>query len=185
MRPRIVLVGTLALLASGSAARAQISAPAINRDVAFRNSVGVGVSVGSPYQRDAYFWGLTADYTRVIGLPWSVTASITFDQEHEQPEGAPKTVVNTFTFVATINWSGTHWVTLTTGLGKGFLDDDNPAKRLELTNGDWSTGLAVGISLPDLPFTVRDAFTLSVAWEYNFTKNEPILSTDLGASWSF
>ena len=185
MRPRIVLVGTLALLAGGSAVRAQISAPAINRRGAFHNSVGVGASVGTPYERDAYFWGLSADYTRVIGLPWSVTASITFDQEHDQPQGAPKTVVNTFTFVLTINWSVARWVTLTTGLGKGFLDDDNPAKQLEFTSGDWSTGLAVGVSLPDLPFTVRDAFTLSAAWEYNLTKSEPMLSVDLGGSWSF
>ena len=157
LRPHIVLVGTLALLASGSAARAQISAPAINWDAAFHNSVGLGASVGTPYERDAYFWGLTADYTRVIGLPWSVTASITFDQEHDQPQAAPKTVVNTFTFVATINWSAARWITLTTGLGKGFLDDDNLAQQLAFTNGDLSTGLAVGLKLPDLPSTVRDA----------------------------
>jgi hypothetical protein len=181
----LVLPATLALLACVSTARAQVSAPAINRDVTFHNSVGFAGSVGTPYTRDAYFWGLSADYTRVIAPPWSTTASIAFDQEHDQPQEGPKTVVNTFTIVATVNWSATRWVTLTTGVGKGVLNDDKPAKRLEFTNGDWSTGLAAGISLPDLPFTPRDAFTLSLAWEYNLTKREPILSTDLGGSWSF
>jgi hypothetical protein len=185
LKHRVVLAGTLAILACASGARAQISAPAINRDVDFHNSIGAGASVGSPYQRDAYFWGLTVDYNRVIHLPWSVSASIAFDQEHEQPEAGPKAVVNSFTFVLTISWSAARWVTLTTGLGKGFLDDDNAANTLEFTSGDWGTGLAVGLSLPDLPFTPRDAFTLSAAWEWNITKSEPIVSTDLGFSWSF
>ena len=186
MNLRIALLATLASLAGVSTARAQISAPAINRDAVFDNSVGLGVSVGTPYTRDAYFWGLSADYVRVIKLPWSVAASIMFDREHDKPQGDPETVVNTFTFALTVNWSAARWATLTTGLAKGFLDDDNPNQRLEfITNGDWSTGLSLGISLPDLPFTVRDAFTLSAAWEYNLTKREPILSVDLGASWSF
>jgi hypothetical protein len=173
------------LLVAAPGATAQISAPAINRDAQFHNTVGVGASIGSPYERDAWFWGLSADYTRLIAGPWSASASLTFDQESDRSDSQAEAVVNTFTLVVTANWSAAHWMTLTTGLGKGFLDDDNSSGELQFTSGDWGTGIAAGFSLPDLPFTVRDAVSLSVAWEYNLTKREPIVSSDLAFSWSF
>ena len=108
-------------------AHAQITAPAVNRDVSFMNAFGLGASIGTPYQRDAYFWGLTLDYMRVIRRPWSVTTSLNFDQEHE--EGSSP-AVNTFTLVATINWSASRLFTFTTGLGKGFIDDNNSERSV-------------------------------------------------------
>ena len=180
-----ILVPVATLLIASSTATAQVSAPAINRDASFYNSIGIGVSVGSPYERDAWFWGLSADYTRLISGPWSASASLTFDQESDRVDSHSESVVNTFTLVLTVNWSAARWATLTTGLGKGFLDDDNSSGNLEFTDGDWGTGIALGISLPDLPFTVRDAVGLSIAWEYNLTQREPIVSSDLAFSWSF
>ena len=185
MRARVTLLATAMLAVGASGAAAQIRAPAINRDAVFNHSIGVGVSVGSPYERDAWFWGLAADYTRLIAPPWSVSASLTYDRESNTTGGQTELVVNTFSLVLTVNWSAARWVTLTTGLGKGFLDDANSSGGLEFTDGDWGTGIAAGISLPDLPFTVRDAVTLSVSWEYNLTIREPLVSTDLAFGWSF
>ncbi len=185
MRARSTLLTAAILLFIASGASAQVRAPAINRDAAFDNSIGVGVSVGSPYERDAWFWGLTADYTRLLAPPWSMSVSLAYDQESDSSGNQAEQIVNTFTLVATVNWSAARWVTLTTGLGKGFLDDAGSSGALGFTDGDWGTGIAAGISLPNLPFTVRDAVTLSVSWEYNLTNREPVVSTDLAFGWSF
>ena len=85
MKPRILLAGALTLLASASGATAQISAPAINREVAFHNSIGAGVSIGTPYQRDAWFWGLSVDYNRIIALPWSMSAAWEWNITQREP----------------------------------------------------------------------------------------------------
>jgi len=70
-------------------------------------------------------------------------------------------------------------------LGKGFLDDDNKDNKLEFTNGDLGTGIALGIKLPDFPWTDRDSIVLSAAWEWNITEKEPSVSIDLTFGWSF
>ena len=180
----ILLVSGLGLAEGVTHAGAQISAPAISRSDSLRNYVGGGASIGTHYnQEDNYFWGLTADYGRRLGPLWSVSSSLAFDQEHDRPPTGPKTVVNTFNLVVAINATVTRWLTLTTGVGKGFLDDDNPDQKLKFTDGDWATGLAAGILLPKPPFS--DAWNLSVAWEWNLTKKAPSVSSDLAVSWSF
>ena len=79
----------MALTAASGSAWAQISTPPINRERAadgellYKNSFGVGFSGGLPYDRDAYFWGATVNYTRLLEFPWSVTASIAFDQKSD------------------------------------------------------------------------------------------------------
>ena len=77
-----------------------------------------------------------------------------------------------------MNYVLSRLLTLTTGLGKGFLDDDNRDREMRFTSGDLGTGLALGINLPDL-------LGLSVAWEWNITQKEPTVSVDLTFGWSF
>ncbi len=166
------------LLACSSMARAQIIAPAIDPEDPEKNIMAAGVSVGTPYLRDAVFWGLSADYTRVIASRWSASFALTYDQEHDRPANRPSKTVNTFTAVGTVNYVLSRLLTLTTGLGKGFLDDDNRDREMRFTSGDLGTGLALGINLPDL-------LGLSVAWEWNITQKEPTVSVDLTFGWSF
>jgi hypothetical protein len=91
--------------------------------------------------------------------------------------------VNTFTGVATVDYSFLRWLTVSTGIGKGFASDDKGSLRFE--DGDWSTGVSFGISLPDLPFTARDSVSLSLAWEWNITESDPSVSMDISFGWSF
>ena len=180
LRPRVV--PALLVLAAGPFAQAQIHAPAVNLELGFKNVVAFGGSVGSPYTRDAYFWGVTADYTRLLDRRWSTTLSLAFDREFERRQAQPTKLVNTLTVIGTFNYGLTRWLTATTGLGKGIVDDDNRDRKMRFTDGDWSTGVALGFSLPDLPFTNRDAVVFSTAWEWNITQAEPSVSVDLGIS---
>ena len=174
----VVLIAILVTCASPATAAAQVSAPALDPDSPTSNVISIGASVGSPYTRDAVFWGLSGDYTRVLTARWSVSASLTYDQEHDRPESGPAKRVNTLSAVGTINYTVLRGVTLTTGLGQGFLDDDNADRELRFTRGDLSTGIAAGIKLPG-------RWGLSVAWEWNLTQKEPMVSTDLTYGWSF
>jgi len=56
----IVIVAAAVLMICALDGSAQIAAPPINRDTLFKNNIGFGGSVGYPYQRDAWFWGLSA-----------------------------------------------------------------------------------------------------------------------------
>jgi len=166
-------------------AAAQVSTPSFSREPGFKQAVSFGASVGSPYLRDAYFWGLTADYTRLIAPSWTVTISLAYDQEHERLANDKRSVVNTLGLVTVVNYNLTTWVAATAGVGKGFLDDDNSTTTLRLTDGDWGAGVAFGLSLPYQPFSGHGSLGLSGAWEYNLTKKEPQVSFDLSFGWSW
>ena len=166
-------------------AAAQVSTPSFSREPGFSQAVSFGASVGSPYLRDAYFWGLTGDYTRCIADGWTATISLAYDQEHERMANDKRSVVNTLSLVTMVNYNLTSWLTATTGVGKGFLDDDNSTTTLRFTNGDWGTGVALGFSLPYQPLSRHGSLGLSGAWEYNLTKREPQISLDLSLGWSW
>jgi hypothetical protein len=68
---------------------------------------------------------------------------------------------------------------LTTGLGKGFADTDNPAGTIQLTNGDLGTGICFGIATPGLPQFERDSLGFSISYEYNIMQKETSLSFDV------
>ena len=142
------------------------------------HSVSVGASVGTPYKKDAEFWGLSVDYSRRFSTNWSTSASLTFDQETTRQAGAPDKVVDTFAAVFTVTYAFTSRWSLTTGLSKDIADDDNPAGDLRFKLGDVGTGLAVGLSLPK-------SVGLSFAWEWNITQSEPSVSADISYSWEF
>ena len=173
-----VFLTALMLLTGGVLANAQVIAPAVDPRSDPSNLVAVGGSVGTPYRRNAAFWGLSAGYTRVVASRWSVSADLTYDQEHDRPANSPDTTVNTLTAVGTVNYSMSRHLTLTTGLGLGFLDDDNDEGELRFTRRDLGTGIAAGVNLPG-------RWGLSVAWEWNSTQKEPMVSTDLTYGWSF
>jgi hypothetical protein len=71
-------------------------------------------------------------------------------------------------------------LTLTSGLSKGFANDDNANRRFQFANGDWATGIVFGISLPGMPWTERDTLGFSVGYEYNRSQKAADISFDLG-----
>jgi len=167
-----------------SPATAQVSAPPIPKDVN-SNSVGVGISAGTVVERDANFWGFTLDYARRTSDRLVISGSVTWDRETETFTSKPDNTVNTYTAVGTISYLLNERMSLTTGLGKGFADDDNPDQSMRFTNGDLSTGIVFGYATEGFPFFARDSVSLSAAYEYNIDKNETMISFDLAFGWGF
>lgn len=172
----------LLLLVAWQSSWAQIAAPPRPAED-YRNSVSAGLSIGEINGRDADFWGWTIDYNRSLTDRWTSALSLTWDRETEN--GTPDIKVTTYTLVGTVSYNLSERISLTTGIGKGVADDSNAQRRMRITDGDWSTGIAVGFALPGLPLFVRDSVVLSVAYEYNVSRKETSVSADLGIGWSF
>ena len=116
----------------------------------FTNSFGFGASYGEMLRREAWFWGLSLDYGRLLGERWAGNAALTWDRESKET-GAD---VETYSLVATVSWVITRRFSLATGLAKGLADDDNIEGRMRFANADLGTGISLGISLPELRFWV-------------------------------
>ena len=162
----------------------QIRAPSYVPDSPYKHSISAGPSIGAFTHRDAYFWGVSVGYAYKLNGPWAISPSLAYDQEIEQ-QNDQTNKIDTYTFLATVSYFITPKWSLTTGLAKGFADDDNQTRQLDFVDGDVSTGISVGYSLPDFPFWTRESFSISGAYEYNITKNEFSVSLDLviGLSW--
>ena len=172
------------LLAGTSDSVAQISAPA--RPAAnYRNSVAAGLSYGFQNERDADFWGWSLGYNRSLGGAWFGEAAVTWDLETEKRVAEPDREVRSFTALGTITYAINSWLSLTSGLGKGFASTDNTQREMRFESGDVSTGLAVGFATPGLPWIDRDSIGFSASYEYNFTQKETSLSFDVTFGWSF
>lgn len=163
----------------------QINSPTINIEEGYKSSYGGGASYGINFNRDAYFWGFAVDYSTVIRGRFAFISSLTFDQETENLSKGGLGVVNTFTAVAGVSYLLTDRLTLTTGLGKGFLDDSNDAKKLKFSNGDLGTGLVFGYMFPNLIKNKRYVTLCSVSFEYNISQSEFTNSYDIGVGYSF
>lgn len=183
---KIVILVEVLLVISAMSGRAQIVAPPIQSTQIYKNVFGFGGSVGFPYkQDDVWFWGLNVNYSRVIKMPWSATIGFSYNQTISKPSGEPKSVINDFNLFSGINYSFFKVLTASTGIGKVVISDNNEKSDLKFTDGDWITGIALGISLPDLPFTERDTVGLGISWIWDITKEQPSLGLDLSLGWSF
>lgn len=172
------------LLVPISPTTGQVSAPPIPREIN-SNSVGVGISAGTVVERDANFWGFTLDFARRISNKLVLSGSVAWDSETERFTSKPDNTVKSYTAVGTVSYLLTERMSLTTGLGKGFADDDNPDKDMQFSNGDLSTGIVFGYATEGFPFFARDSVSLSAAYEYNIDKNETMISFDLAFGWGF
>ncbi len=183
-RKPLIATAIFLLLVHISPATAQVSAPPIPQEIN-SNSVGVGISAGTVVERDANFWGFSLDYARRTSNRLVVSGSVTWDKETERFTNKPDNTVQTYTAVGTLSYLLTERMSLTTGLGKGFADDDNPDKDMQFSNGDLSTGIVFVYATEGFPFFARDSVSLSAAYEYNIDKNETMISFDLAFGWGF
>lgn len=184
-RIRICLAGlaVFALLLFDTA-DAQIAAPpAISPDRI--NGVGFGLSYGEQNDKDADFWGLSVDYSRLIHPRWVLGAALTWDEETERNTGQPNKVVQSFTAVGTVSYLLSDLFTLTTGLAKGIANDENSSRSMKFAGGDLATGLAVGYNVPVFPPTSRYSLGVSLSYEYNISAKETSVSADITVGWSF
>ncbi len=184
MKDSYLWFGAIACTLTAGAADAQVSAP-VRPAPTYRNVVAGGVSYGVQNDRDADFWGFAADYSRTLSERWLAGASLNWDRETEKRVVASDRSIDSFTLVGTVSYALNSWMSITTGLGKGFADTNNPMRAMRFTNGDLATGVALGLVTPGLPQFVRDTIGFSIAYEYNVTNRETSLSFDASFGWSF
>jgi hypothetical protein len=180
----LLLAVALFFAISAQTASAQIRSTPPSKFPEFNNAIGMGISYGPFIGRDATFWGLAVDYTRRLPHGWSVAASLAYDMDTERFEDGSTKKIQALNAVGIVNYSFDKF-TLTTGLSKGFANDDNLDRSFQLASGDWGTGIVFGISLPDLPWTARDVLGLSVGYEYNLSQKEADISFDFGIGFAF
>ena len=137
-------------------------------------ALSLGVSYGGMFERNAEFFGITSEYSRRLNkLPIGLSGSLMWDREEDFDK---KKVVETFTAAFTGSYLFGSRFSLGTGLGKGFMDTDNPDETYKFTDGDWVTAVFGGYQLP---VSDRFALGLSLSLEYNISAKETSLSVDL------
>ncbi len=172
-----VLCGLLPL-----GAKASSYGPGALPDGPFSYTFGTSASYGLIAERDASFWGASLNYSYALTDEWGLGFSFAYDQETETFANQPRNTINSFTAIITPYYRVNDWLTVSGGVGKGIVDDDNGTGRLQFKDGDWAVGSAVSIDL----FT-RDHFSigLDTSLEYNVTQKEWSISWDLGCSLAF
>ncbi len=142
----------------------------------YKNTFGVATSTGFFFNKEAYFWGLGVDYSRLFADKWVINISMAYDQEISKSETKDTTIINTITPSLAFGYVFTPKFVMGFGIGKGLFDDDNETGNLQFNkNGGWtvgllgvytilqkgrhgfdiSTGLEQGLGSPDLDFTVE------------------------------
>ena len=172
------LAGTLLVLAD---AGAQIKMPP-RATSDYVNAAGFGLSYGEISDREADFWGWSANYSRLLSDRWTAGLSLTWDEETEQFIDRPDKSVRSYNLIGTISYNLTQNFSLTTGLAQGIADDDNATGTIKFKSGNVSTGLSLGYSWP---LSKRNSIGASLAYEYNISENEPSVSIDVSLGWSF
>ena len=123
-------------------AEAQISAPP-RASADYVNALGIGLSYGEQNQKDADFWGWSADYSRWLNSRWIAGLTLTWDEETERFVDRPDKVVRSYVVIGTVSYNLTEKFSLTTGFGFEVANDDNNSGTMNFKSGDVSTGLAL------------------------------------------
>ena len=143
-------------------AQAQLSAPPQPLPE-YDGTLGVGLSAGWQLDRDADFWGWSAECGHRVLDRWVLNGSITWDRETEEKQDGSHTRVDTFTAVATVSYSVTRWMALTTGFGKGFADNSEGDKNSAIFLTGMPDHHIEDITIKDVQFIVSGGGTQSDA----------------------
>ena len=179
----VIFVSLFPLLLADNALAA-VAAPAMPLDN-YSNSISGGLSAGVVSGRDADFWGWSAEYGRRVSKKWSLGLGLAWDRETEWFADKRDKEIASYTVSGTVSYALTNSVALTTGLGFGIADDDNPAGDMEFSNGDVSTALIATYATGGLPFFEQDSISFSASAEYNISQREPSVSIDVLFGWSY
>jgi len=139
------------------------------------------LSYGEILNKNAWFYGFSGEYSRRLNnLPIGFAGSIMWDDETRRENNIKNT--KSFTLAATGSYLINQQLSIGTGIGKGIVDDDNPRKSYEFTDGDWSTGLFLGYQFVMIN---RSLLGISGSYEYNISAMEHSLSIDLSYGFAF
>ena len=149
----------------------------------YKSTLGAATSTGLFFNKDAYFWGLGIDYSRLFSERWVVNFSMAFDQEISKSESKDKTIVNTLTPSLAFGYVFTPKFVLGFGVGKGLYDDDNDTGNLEFNkNGAYTVGL---IGVYTLYQKGRHGFDISAGLEQALGGPDLDVTVELGYGYSF
>ena len=180
IRPLQIVNTVVALLATADADAGLPTPPPAN--TTYSNGLGIGLSYGEQVDRDADFWGWTADYSRYLNSAWIAGLSLTWDEETERFIDRPDKTVRTYALIGTISYNLTPRFSLTTGLAQDIADDDNATGTMKFKSGNVSTGLSLGYTWL---LSKRNSIGASLAYEYNISENETSVSIDISIGWNF
>lgn len=106
------------------------------------STVGGALSGGFFINKDAVFWGLGVDYSRLLSSKWVVSLGFGFDQEISKEKEMNDVIVNTLSPSLAFGYILNPKFVLGLGIGKGLLDDDNSSGTIKYNkNGGWTAGL--------------------------------------------
>ena len=149
----------------------------------YNNTFGTAISTGLFFNKDAYFWGLGVDYSRMLNEKWIINISMGYDQEISKSETKDNTIVNTLTPSLAFGYVLTPKFVLGLGLGNGLFDDDNDTGNLKLNNnGSWTVGL---IGVYTLFQKGRHGFDITSGFEQGIGNPDLDFTLELGYGYSF
>ncbi len=149
----------------------------------YKSTLGAATSTGFFFNKDAYFWGLGVDYSRLLTDKWVINISMGYDQEISKSETKDNTIINTLTPSLAFGYVFTPKFVLGFGIGKGFFDDDNDTGNLKFNkNGGYTVGL-IGV------YTIfqkgQHGFDISTGLEQGLGNPDLDLTVELGYGYSF
>jgi hypothetical protein len=173
-----ILVCVLLLLGNVSPAQS-LNIPAEG----MKNTIGTAFSGGVFLDKDAVFWGVGLDYSRVFNENWIINFSFSYDQEHEQQDSQGTKVTNTLSPSIAIGYAFNERLAVGIGLGKGMFDDDNSENKLKYNkNGNWTVGLIGAYSFYQ---NGPHSFDISGGVERGLSEAETDLTIEIGYGYSF
>ncbi len=149
----------------------------------YKSTLGTATSTGFFFNKDAYFWGIGVDYSRMVSEKWVVNISLGYDQEISKLENKNNKIVNTLTPSLAFGYILTSRFVLGFGIGKGLYDDDNDSGNLEFNkNGGYTAGL---IGVYTLYQKGRHGFDITTGFEQALGGPDLDVTVELGYGYSF
>jgi long-subunit fatty acid transport protein len=174
----------IAFLVTGFCSVQNLQCQSLGKPAAgYKNTFGAATSTGFFLNKDAYFWGLGVDYSRMLNERWVFNVSMGYDQEISNKGTEGNSIVNTLTPSLAFGYIFMPKFVLGLGVGKGLFDDGNESGKLEFNkNGDWTIGL-IGV------YTIyqkgQHAFDISGGPEQGIGSPDFDLTVELGYGYSF
>ena len=148
----------------------------------YKNTLGTAFSSGVFLNKEAVFWGLGVDYSRLLSSRWVANVSMNFDQEISESNPGGHTSVNTLSPSLAFGYVFSQRFVLGVGAGVGIFDDDNENRNLAFNLGSWTVGL-IGV------YTIyqkgRHGFDISGGIEQGIGNPDLDITLEFGYGYSF
>ncbi len=149
----------------------------------YNSTVGGALSAGFFTNKDAVFWGLGMDYSRLISENWVVSLGFGFDQEISKEKEMSEVIVNTLSPSLAFGYILSPKFVLGLGVGKGLLDDDNSSGNMKYNkNGGWTAGL---LGVYTIYQKKQHGFDITAGIEQALGNSDLDFTLELGYGYSF